>query len=160
MMAGAVAGVVASFVMTRFHVAISGRGLTDSEEPQSKKPVDGQDDVAMKTADLAAQSATGQPLTQEEKKEVGGPLAHYAFGAAVGAAYGVIGELAPRSPFARGGPFGAAVWLIADQIGLPLVGLTPWPLKTYPLSTNFQHLLSHLVYGVTTAQTFRAIRST
>src|SRR5687768_1006683 len=72
MTAGALAGLAASFVMTRFHVALSGRGVTGSENPQSNKPVDASgDDAAMETADLVAQSTTGQPLTRREKTEVG-----------------------------------------------------------------------------------------
>lgn len=144
--------------MTRFHVALSGRGLTGAEEPQSNKPVNAEDDAAMKTADLVAQSTTGRQLSPREKKEVGGPAAHYAFGAAAGALFGAIQELAPRSVFARGGPFGAAVWVGADQIALPLAGLSPWPLKAYPASTNIQHLMSHLVYGWATAEAFNAMR--
>lgn len=158
MLAGAVAGLIGSFAMTRFHVALSGRGLTGAEEPQSNKPVDGQDDAAMKTADVVAQSTAGRPLSQTEKKEVGGPAAHYAFGAAAGAVYGALRELFPRSSFARGGPYGAAVWVAADQLALPLIGLSPWPLKTYPPSTNLQHLMSHLVFGWSTAEAYRVIR--
>lgn len=156
--AGALAGIAASFVMTRYHVALSGRGLSGAEEPQSMKPVEGRDDAAMKSADLVSQATTGEPLTREEKKEVGGPLAHYAFGATVGAIYGAMAELTPQSPLLRGDRFGSAVWAGADQLTLPLVGLSPWPLKAYPASTNFQHWTSHLVYGMTTMLTYRLLR--
>ena len=158
MLAGAVAGLIGSFAMTRFHVALSGRGLTDAEEPQSNKPVDGRDDAAMKTADLVAQSTAGRPLSQAEKKEAGGPAAHYAFGAAAGALFGVLRELVPNSSLARGGPYGAAVWVAADQIALPLAGLSPWPLKAYPPATNIQHLISTVVYGWSTAEAYQVIR--
>jgi uncharacterized membrane protein YagU involved in acid resistance len=158
MFAGAVAGIVASAAMTRFHVALSGRGLTGSEEPQSMKPVGGGDDVAMRVADLTAEATTGGRLTREEKTEVGGPLAHYAFGAGVGAIYGLMCELTPDAPCTRGAIFGPSVWAGADQLALPLVGLTPWPLKAYPPATNLQHLASHVVYGIATAQAYAAIR--
>ena len=158
MFVGAVAGTLGSFAMTRFHVALSGRGLAGSEQPQSNKPVEGRDDVTMKTADLVAQSTAGRPLTRREKREFGGPAAHYAFGAAAGALYGALRELKSESPLLEGGKFGTAVWALADQIALPAVGLSPWPLKTYPAVTNLQHLISHLVYGWTTAATYRALR--
>ena len=158
MFLGAVAGLVGSFAMTRFHVALSGRGLTGAEEPQSKKPVEGRDDATMKVADLVAQSAAGRPLTRREKKEIGGPAAHYVFGAAAGAIYGALRERQPDSQLTQGGRFGASVWVLADQLGLPMTGLSPWPLQAYPATTNFQHLLSHLVFGWTTALTYSALR--
>jgi putative membrane protein len=144
--------------MTRYHVALSGKGLTGSEEPQSKKPVEGRDDAAMKAADVVAEATTGEPLSRREKTEVGGPLAHYAFGATAGAIYGAIAELTPDSKLTRGDRFGSALWVGADQLTLPLMGLSPWPLRAYPASTNFQHWTSHLVYGLTTAFTYRLIR--
>ena len=158
MFAGALAGIVASFAMTRFHVALSGDGVVGAEEPQSNKPVDGNDDAAMKAADLVAQATTGEALTREEKTEVGGPLAHYAFGAFAGALYGAVREVAPNSQIARGGLFGFALWLSADQVMLPMIGLSPWPLKAYPASTNAQHLVSHLVYGWTADETYQSLR--
>jgi uncharacterized membrane protein YagU involved in acid resistance len=159
MTAGALAGLAASFVMTRFHVGLSGRGVTGSENPQSNKPVDASgDDAAMETADLVAQSTTGQPLTRHAKTEVGGPAAHYAFGAAAGAVYGALRETMPHSPVVEGGNYGATLWTVADQLALPLVGLSPWPLKAYPATTNLQHLMSHIVYGLTMAYTYGPIR--
>ena len=153
--AGAVAGLAASWVMTRFQVALSGRGLSGSENPQSNKPVEGRDDAAMKAANEASKVALDRELTREEKTEVGGPLAHYALGVTAGAFYGAMRETA-HAP--GGAAFGAELWVVADQLGLPLVGLSPWPLKAYPASTNAQHLAAHLVYGLTTAIVYRTVR--
>jgi hypothetical protein len=158
MVVGAVAGIMASFAMTRFHVAVSGPGLTGSEEPQSMKPVGGGDDAAMKAADVAVQATTGEPLTRREKREIGGPAAHYAFGALAGAVYGLMRELTPNARCRNGGVFGSMMWVGADQLLLPLVGLSPWPLSAYPASTNFQHLMSHLVYGEATEKAYDALR--
>ena len=55
-------------------------------------------------------------------------------------------------------PFGATVWLAADDITLPAVGLAEWPTE-YPLSTHAYALASHLVYGLTTEAVRRAVRS-
>jgi putative membrane protein len=155
-LAGAVAGLAAAWVMTRFHVALSGRGLSNSENPQSNKPVDGEgDDAAMEAAERVAEAVTDRPLTQEAKAEWGGPAAHYAFGMAAGALYGMARET-QHAP--GGAAFGAELWVIADQVGLPMVGLTPWPLASYPAATNAQHLAAHIVYGVTTALVFTGVR--
>lgn len=155
--AGAVAGIAASWVMTRFHVTLSGRGLTGSEEPQSNKPVEGRDDAAMKVANETAKVVLDRNLTRAEKTEVGGPLAHYAFGAAAGAFYGVLRET-QHAP--GGAAFGAELWVVADQLGLPMAGLSPWPLEAYPASTNAQHFAAHLVYGLTTGLVYSAVRRT
>lgn len=154
-LAGVVAGLAASWVMTRFHVSLSGRGLTGSEEPYSNQPVEGRDDVAMKVANETAKLALDRELTREEKTEVGGPLVHYAFGAAAGAFYGVLRET-QHAP--GGAAFGAELWVIADQVGLPMAQLSPWPLEAYPASTNAQHFAAHLVYGLTTGFVYSAVR--
>jgi uncharacterized membrane protein YagU involved in acid resistance len=154
-LAGAVAGLAASWVMTRFQVSLSGRGLTGSENPQSNKPVEGRDDAAMKAADEVTRATTGQALSREEKTEVGGPLAHYAFGVTAGAFYGMLRE----THHAPGGAvFGAELWAIADQVGLPMAGLSPWPLEAYSASTNAQHLAAHIVYGLSTAGVYSLVR--
>jgi hypothetical protein len=154
-LAGAVAGIAASWVMTRFHVSLSGSGLTGSEEPHSNKPVEGRDDVAMKVANETAKMALDRELTREEKTEVGGPLAHYALGVTAGAFYGVMRET-QHAP--GGAAFGAELWVVADQLGLPIAGLSPWPLKAYPAGTNAQQFAAHLVYGLTTGFVYSAVR--
>ena len=83
---------------------------------------------------------------------------HYAFGAVSGACYGALRETAPASGLTRGGRYGVAVWLGADQLALPLTGLSPWPLSTYRPRTNAQLFLAHIVYGVTTDLTWRTVR--
>ena len=153
--AGAIAGTVASWVMTRFQVALSGRGLSGSENPQSNKPVEGRDDAAMKAANETAKVVLDRELTREEKTEVGGPAAHYALGITAGAFYGMLRETR-HAP--GGAAFGAELWVIADQLGLPIAGLSPWPVKTYPVSTNAQHFAAHLVYGLTNAFVYSAVR--
>ena len=154
-MAGAVAGLAAAFLMTRFHVALSGRGLSGSENPQSNKPVQDGDDAPMKVADEAAQATLGRALTADEKRAIGGPLAHYAFGAIAGAFYGMLRE----TEHAPGGAvFGAELWAIADQLGLPMAGLSPWPQQAYPPGTNAESLAAHLVYGLSTAGVYSIVR--
>ena len=85
-------------------------------------------------------------------------MSRTAYSTAAGALYGALREVSPNSAFAEGGKYGAAVWVAADQLGLPVAGLSPWPLKAYPATTNMQHLMSHLVYGWTTAATYPTLR--
>jgi hypothetical protein len=46
-------------------------------------------------------------------------------------------------------PFGAILFAGADELALPLLGLSDKPTK-FPLSTHVYGLASHAVYGVTT----------
>jgi uncharacterized membrane protein YagU involved in acid resistance len=63
---------------------------------------------------------------------------HFSFGAAVGAMYGAL------------------VWLVADEIVMPLIGLSRSTLQR-PLELHLQSLAAHLVYGSTTEHVRQAI---
>jgi uncharacterized membrane protein YagU involved in acid resistance len=95
-------------------------------------------------------------LTNREK-EIAGAAVHYAFGMGSGALYGVLAEAAPQVTKGAGLPFGAFVWLTADEGMVPLLGLSKGP-TAYPLSTHVYALASHLVYGLTTEIMRRAVR--
>jgi uncharacterized membrane protein YagU involved in acid resistance len=95
---------------------------------------------------------------KESEKEAAGALVHYALGTATGGLYGAVVEFAPEVTTAAGLPFGAAFWLIADETAVPLLGLSKGPTE-YPLSTHVYALTSHLVFGLTTEVTRRAVRS-
>ena len=155
-LAGAVAGIVASWMMTRFQVALVGRGISGSENPQNMRPVESNgDDAAMKASNEVAQATLGRELSYREKAEVGGPLAHYALGVTAGTFYGMLRET-QHAP--GGAAFGAELFVVADQLGLPMVGLSPWPLAAFPAATNAQHFAAHIVYGISTAVTYSLVR--
>ncbi|MDQ3064642.1 MAG: DUF1440 domain-containing protein [Acidobacteriota bacterium] len=82
---------------------------------------------------------------------------HYAMGATSGLIYGIASEIAPMTTVGLGLPFGAAVWLVADDVVVPALGLAK-PATQYPLSTHAYALSSHLVYGLTTDLVRRAVR--
>jgi putative membrane protein len=86
-----------------------------------------------------------------------GAIAHYAMGATSGAIYGSVAEVAPAATAAEGLPFGAAVWVIADEAVVPALGLSK-PANEYPLSIHAYALASHLVFGLTTEIVRRNIR--
>src|SRR5262249_17565750 len=83
-----------------------------------------------------------------EQKEPAGNLVHYVFGTAVGGLYGLLAEKAPHTRAGFGTLYGTAVWLGADEVALPLLGLSKAP-RHYPWSTHASALASHLVYGST-----------
>lgn len=158
--AGIVGGLAASWVMTRFHVALYGGGVTGIEEPQSHRPVDGgHHDPTTKAADVAVSAVTSSPLTPAEKR-VAGPVMHYLFGAGMGALYGGLAHVWPAARAGAGVPFGLGVWLVADEVALPALGLAEGP-RAYPFSTHAEMLAAHVVFGLTThAVTRQVLQST
>jgi hypothetical protein len=115
-----------------------------------------QDDAAMRLANIISEKVLDRDLTREEK-HVAGPFMHYAFGVTSGACYGAAAESIPAITVAAGMPFGAFVWLTADEGIVPALGLSKPPTE-YPLSIHAYALASHLVYGLTTEVVRRAVR--
>lgn len=167
--AGMAAGLVASWTMNQFQAAWT-RLAENSEKPhgaQSMQPSEGsqgnqaqdtqeQDDATVKVAKVVSEGVFGHQLQQSEKRSAGA-VVHYAFGTASGGLYGALAEVAPQVTSGVGLPFGAAFWLLADEISVPLLGLSKGPTE-YPLSTHAYAFASHLVYGATAELSRRAVR--
>jgi hypothetical protein len=175
MMAGAAGGLVASWVMNQFQ-ALWSRVTHGVERPhgaqslQHGSPRHGvarklqergrdreADDAAIRTAVAVSEGLFGLDLAEGEKRERAGVIAHYAFGVATGGLYGAAAEMLPAATAGAGLPFGAAVWLVADELVVPALGLSKPPTE-YPPSTHAYALASHLVYGLTTEIVRRAAR--
>lgn len=151
--AGLIGGVVASFVMSEFQALVTKLSEEkDKEKSQTKK----EEPATVKAAKEISESIFDHRLTKSEK-EPAGEFVHYAMGAASGLIYGAAAEVAPVTAFGTGLPFGTAVWLIADDVIVPALGLAKSPAE-YPLSTHAYALSSHLVYGLTTDLVRRAVR--
>ena len=114
------------------------------------------DNAAVRTANAVSEFVLDNHLTKSEK-EVAGAVAHYAMGVTSGAIYGAVAEVMPAATVAEGLPFGAAVWLIADEAVVPALGLSR-KATDYPLSIHAYAFTSHLVYGLTTELVRRAVR--
>jgi hypothetical protein len=143
--AGLAGGLAASFAMEQAQAQMSklmssGGGDRSSSERS--------DPATVKAADAIVERAAGRHLTKAQKPAAG-EVMHYAFGSAMGALYGAVTQAAPRTAIAWGLPFGALLWLAADEIGVPALGLSRGPWETPP-STHAYALASHLVYGLTT----------
>ena len=82
---------------------------------------------------------------------------HWGFGIQWGALYGVVAGSADPPPIWLGPPVGAFVWLFGYAV-LPL-GHFYKPIWEYDPEALEKDLLSHLVYGTTTAITFRLLSS-
>lgn len=149
-------------------LAAAGMGEEDERRPgahrrDEAKPneVDGtisDEPASVKVVRLLGERLTGSPLTEQQKR-IGGSIVHHAFGAIVGAIYGAGAAKAPALAAAGGIPFGAVVWLTADETGLPLVGLARNPTE-YPAERHAAALATHLVFGGTVEAVRRALMPT
>ena len=172
--AGLVGGLTASWVMNRFQSMLS-RLLENKEKPHGAQSIqegspthgvgselkkrgieDPEDDAAERTANFIAATAFDTELSKNEKRHAGAAV-HYAFGVVTGALYGAASEIWPRATVCAGLAFGAVVWLTADEMAVPLLGLSR-PAQDYPLSKHAYALTSHLVYGVTTEGIRKIVR--
>src|SRR3954468_17263330 len=98
----------------------SAGGKHDAREWQEREEGRNANELA---AQAIATTVRGRPLTRRQLT-VAAPLAHFSFGAAVGAIYGCVVGDDRRYSFARGASFGAAVWLLADEVAMPLLRLS------------------------------------
>ena len=156
--AGAIGGIVASWVMEEFQSALMKvvknlQSQNDSTDiPQSNE----QEPATVKAAELVSEKLFSHHL-ENDKKGWAGNAVHYATGGASGAVYGIAAEFAPKVTGGAGLPFGTAVWLAIDEGAVPLFGLSKGPTE-YPVSTHVYALASHFVYGLTTEVVRRALR--
>jgi uncharacterized membrane protein YagU involved in acid resistance len=169
MVAGLAGGLIASWTMNQFQAAWTriAEGAEKSHGAQSMQPSDGSqgeqaqdttdpDDATVETAKVISKKVFGHEL-QEREKESAGAAVHYAFGTVTGGLYGALAEVTPQVTTAVGLPFGAGFWLLADEVTVPLLGLSKGPTE-YPASTHVYALASHLVYGLTAELSRRAVR--
>src|SRR6185503_1990059 len=120
--AGLVAGLVASWTMNQFQALWS----KVTEDEKAGESSDDETPATVRAADALSEEVFGHELTKSEK-EVAGPAMHYAFGAATGGVYGAMAELVPDVTVGAGMPFGTAVWILADEVTVPLLGLSKSP---------------------------------
>lgn len=141
---GGIAGLVAGLAMTQLHTIWSA-----IEERLRKGEGGGGGGGGVPATVRAAEAVVGR--LDARRKAVAGDVAHYMMSAATGAFYTLS-----RVP-ASGAAYGAAVWIVADELMVPLLRLSEPPWR-YPFSTHVRALLAHLVYGVTLDASLRAAR--
>jgi hypothetical protein len=149
-LAGAVAGLAATWVMDRVTTLAYER-----EDPRKRR----QEDKARggKTAyDIAATKAgalVGQKLSERQLATLGKGL-HWGIGVGAGAAYGVLRHRMRASRWGSGVAFGTAFWATIDEGANTLLGLTPAP-NAFPLQTHARGLAGHIAFGLTADATLR-----
>lgn len=155
MVAGMTRGLVGTIVMSQFQNAWNRaskalRAKQDIGQVENQAEQQDGNDATMKAAGKLA-IAIGYRLSQEQKKKAG-PFIHCGFGTAVGGLYGLAYEFTPRRikslhPVAAGSGYGTALFLGADEVAVPAIGLAQ-VVGDAPLSSHLYGWASHLVYGL------------
>jgi putative membrane protein len=152
--AGAAAGLVAAWVMNQFLAAWT-KAEKALQDPTEAKQPQGEDSTEM-VADAIVHSFTGRHLNKADKQKAG-PIVHYAFGSLMGGVYGAIAEYSPQSRRSFGTLFGTVLFVGADEIVVPALGLGKPPTEE-PLSSQAAHWAAHMVYGATVEAVRRGLR--
>lgn len=150
---GAAAGLASTFIMTKFQ---AGAGELESalrkkesegenKQKNKKEQSEKSDPATVKLANKISRNVAGHKI-KEENKETAGSIVHYGFGTSVGALFGLLNLYLPQKKIASGLLYGVGVWAIADNVLVPLMGLSKGPLKQ-SFKTQAYALTSHLVYG-------------
>jgi putative membrane protein len=161
--AGGVAGVLAMTALERMFDQLRGDGSPEAVRRLSQRggrhdiarlkararrfrlP---QEDATVRAAQRISRAVRGRKI-KVRNRHLAGLLVHYGFGACAGLLYGLAVERYPKASSMAGLPFGAAVWLLGEEIGLPLMNLTDAPNK-YPALDHVNALAAHLVFGSAT----------
>jgi hypothetical protein len=161
--AGVASGVLGTWMMNHAQRAwtvaadgappVSAGGKHDAREWQER---DERRNANESAAQIAARVVTGRPLGPAAL-QVAAPLVHFTFGATMAGVYaGAAGRRADH--LAAGLLFGAGLWLAADVVAMPVLGLSAPTTRRAP-EKHLQALAAHLVYGGVTALALRALRA-
>jgi hypothetical protein len=157
--AGALAGLGASWMMSEAYGPImragSARTLRREQEAQAGMPPS-----TVRAAEAAAR-AVGTALPDWRARALGGKAVHYGYGVAWGAGFALAARALRarwRPPLATGLAFGALLWVVSDELLVPLFGFSREPAQ-YPPSSHLKGLVAHLVYGVATDVAWRVART-
>jgi putative membrane protein len=132
------------------HPPKSAAGKHDARDWQERTEQQNSNEMA---AQALARATLNRTLTCDELA-VAAPIVHFSFGAAVGALYGFYAERAARRR--SGMQLGSGLWLTADEIAMPLMGLSQSTLRR-PLEMHVQSFVAHLVYGGVTERVRRIL---
>ena len=164
---GTLAGVAGLVAMDLFSRAMKnvGSSSSESDEPDGERRLD---DISL----VGPHAKEGEPATvavgriayekvlgSEPSRERGaqlGKAVHWGYGLAVGALFGLLERRLPDNDLGSGLGYGAALWLLGDELAVPLLGLAEGP-TAHPARVHVQALGAHLVYGLATGAAMKAM---
>jgi hypothetical protein len=152
---GVVAGVAGTGVMTAYQLAVArlqGKPLS-TPVPDRWEDAPAPAQAAKKLADALGQ---GRRLTREDVPRLANVM-HWLYGIGWGAVYSVIAARRASDPLLLAGvELGTGVWT-ASYVQLVPLGIYQPPWK-YPVKTIALDLSYHLVYGISVAGAYAALR--
>lgn len=169
---GAAAGAIGTVVMEQFFKVLARLPtdrldeMADYAEDEKVRALDDvsvtdvepkEDENAPQTAGRAAYEAmTGHAPSKQMAEKLGTGM-HWGMGVGMGALYGVLrGARDDGFDLGGGAAFGTSVWAMADEVAVPMLGLTAGP-TAQPPSAHVKGLGAHIVYGVATAAAAQAL---
>jgi uncharacterized membrane protein YagU involved in acid resistance len=164
-LAGVVGGLIGTIVMTEFQNAWTTASQKLKKGDSGRQSGSDQDEQSQQEKESATMKAAGKlgkvvgyRLSYEQKKKLG-MVVHYGFGTLQGAVYGSSLEVADNcGGLAAGLVFGAALFVLADEVAVPAFGLSDKP-SEIPLSSHLYGLAAHLVYGISAEIARRGMRA-
>ncbi len=171
MLRGALGSLVGLAVMGLFFRAV-GALSGDPEETGNRDPLEEQDELddisiaGQKTRNdepatetigrLAYEKATGHEPEEVVRHRLGHAV-HWGYGVLVGAIYGAMRPEADAPDLMVGLGYGTALWVIGDEVIVPVLGLAKGP-TAHSIPDHAKGLGAHLVYGAATATATQALR--
>lgn len=119
-----------------------GRGV---QPPQADGPAE--DDATVRVGTAAYGALTGGTPIRTTRSWLGTAV-HYAFSGTVGSCYAAMAERLPLIRAGHGTAYGTAVWIVADELFMPLLGLSRGP-RHLSLGVHAYAVAGHCVYGLT-----------
>lgn len=105
---------------------------------------------------MAYQAVTGREPETEEKKKQLSELVHWVYGMLQGGLYGIWRSGSRLPSLKSGALFSAGLWLLGDEVTVPMLGLQSGPTAVAPKS-HINRLGAHLAYGITTSLVSRVL---
>lgn len=161
-LAGAVAGLAATAIMTAFQLGWSKgkeqlqRLRGKDEHESSGESSEESESSTVKVAQSVSSKVRGRGL-QESEKEPASYIVHFAFGTLMGAVYGISTEYLPVANLGHGLLHGIALWGGADALAMPALGLSS-PVAERSAGELTYEILAHAVYGVSSESARRVVR--
>ena len=143
LVAGGLAGAAATWVMGQVTTF-----LYEHESVQARRTEDAArgGKTAYGVAAEKAAGVVGRRLDEGERLRYGSAI-HWALGVGAGAVYGGIRRRIPLAGLGNGLLFGIAFWVVIDEAGNTVLGLTPPP-GEFPWQAHARGIAGHLVFGV------------
>ena len=143
---GAAAGVVGTMVLDAVdwflwdHEDPAARQRTTAVRPRGEPPAD--------VLVGRVEDALGAEVSPETHGRLG-VATHYAIGIGPAVLYGLFRDRLPVDGVPRGALYGAALWLMQDEVLNTVTGLGAKP-QDYPWQAHARGLVAHVAYGIAT----------